>query len=160
MPPLSKPQAVVLALGSLGRVVARSCARTAGSLFLAEGLERKANTVRQPVREFCYEAKAKRGGPRQEVQVESCFAPLVAWGVSWWEGTQLAFAVEATTVGQRVVVVVGSGLSRGCALPVAWSVVPATEKPAWRGEGLRMLRQGRAVVPRRFLVIGLAARGV
>src|SRR5258705_1133202 len=82
MPHLSKPQAAVLALWSLGMVLARSCALTAVSLFVAEGLERKPNTVRQQLREFCYEAKAHRGGPRQEVQVERCVAPLVAWVLS------------------------------------------------------------------------------
>jgi hypothetical protein len=160
MPHLSKPQATVLALWSLGMVLARSCALTAVSLFLAQGLERKPNTVRHQLREFCYEAKAKRGGPRQEVQVETCFAPLLAWGLRWWEGQQLAVAVDATTLGQRFVVLVISVLYRGCAIPIAWTVLPATEKHAWRGEWLRMLRQVQAVVPRRFFVIVLAARGL
>src|ERR1041385_5898474 len=106
MPHLSKPQARVLALWSLGMVLARSCALTAVSTFLAQGLERKANTVRQQLREFCYEAAAKRGGPRQEVRVETCFAPLLAWVVSWWEGHQVALALDATTLGQRFVVLV------------------------------------------------------
>jgi hypothetical protein len=75
MPHLSKPQAAVLALWSVGMVLARSCALTAVSLFVAEGLERKPNTVRQQLREWCYEAKAKRGKPRQELAVESCVAP-------------------------------------------------------------------------------------
>lgn len=160
MPHLSKPQAAVLALWSLGMVLARSCALTAVSLFVAKGLDRKANTVRQQLREFCYEAKAKRGGPRQELVVESCFAPLLAWVLSWWEGQQLAVAVDATTLGQRFVVLVVSVLYRGCAIPVAWTVLPATEQHAWRGEWLRMLRQVRAVVPRRFFVIVLAERGL
>jgi len=47
MPHLSKPQAAVLAAWSVGMVLARSCALTAVSLFLARGLDRKANTVRQ-----------------------------------------------------------------------------------------------------------------
>src|SRR5258708_17051048 len=157
---LSKPQAAVLALWSLGMVLARSCALTVVSLFLAEGLERKANTVRQQLREWWYEARAKRGGPRQELVVEGCFAPLLAWVLSWWEGQQLALAVDATTLGQRFVVLVVSVLYRGCAIPVAWTVLPATEKHAWRGEWLRMLRQVRAVVPRRFFVIVLADRGL
>ena len=84
MPHLSKPQATVLALWSLGMVLARSCALTAVSLFLAQGLERKPNTVRHQLREFCYEAKAKRGVPRQELAVETCFAPLLR--LSWWRG--------------------------------------------------------------------------
>ena len=160
MPHLSKPQAVVLALWSLGMVLARSCALTAVSLFLAQGLERKANTVRQQLREFCYEAKAKRGGTRQELAVETCFAPLLAWILSRWEGMQLALAVDATTLGQRFVVLVVSVVYRGCAIPVAWTVLPATEKHAWRGEWLRMLQQIRMAVPRRFFVIVLADRGL
>jgi hypothetical protein len=141
-------------------VLARSCALSTVSLFLAQGLERKANTVRQQLREFCYEAKAKRGGPRRELGVETCFAPLLAWVLSWWEGQQLALAVDATTLGQRFVVLVVSVLYRGCAIPVAWTVIPATEKHAWRGEWLRMLRQVRGAIPRGFFVIVLADRGL
>ncbi len=160
MPHLSRPQAAVLALWSLGMVLARSCALSAVSEVLAQGLARKANTVRQQLREWCYEAKAKRGGPRQALAVATCFAPLLGWVLSWWEGNQLALAVDATTLGQRFVVLVVSVVYRGCAIPVAWTVLPATEKHAWRGEWLRMLRQVRAAVPRRFFVIVLADRGL
>jgi hypothetical protein len=100
---LRKPQATVLAVWSLGMVVARSGALSAVSPLLAQWLERKPNTVRQQVREFCYEAAAKRGTPRQELVVEMCFAPLLAWGLSGWEGQQLALAGEAPTLGQRFV---------------------------------------------------------
>jgi hypothetical protein len=58
------------------------------------------------------------------------------------------------------VVLVVSVVYRGCAIAVAWTVLPATEKHAWRGEWLRMLRQVRTVVPRRFFVIVLADRGL
>jgi hypothetical protein len=115
--------------------------------------------VRQQLREGCYEATAQRGGPRQELGVETCFAPLLAWVLSWWAGNQLALAVEATTVGQRLVGLGVSVVSRGWAIPVAWTVLSATEKPAGRGEGLRLLRQVRAVGPRRFFVSVLADRG-
>ena len=160
LPHLSEPHATVLALWSVGMVLARSCALSAVSLFLAGGLERKANTVRQQLREFCYEAKAKRGQPRQELQVQNCFAPLLAWVLSWWEGHQLALALDATTLGQRFVVLVISVLYRGCAIPVAWTVLPAGEKHGWRREWLCMLRQVRTAVPRRFFVIVLADRGL
>jgi hypothetical protein len=85
-------------------VLARSCALTAVSLFVAEGLERKPNTVRQQLREGGYEAQAKRGKPRREVAVETCFAPWLGWVLSGWEGNQVARAVAARTLGQRVVV--------------------------------------------------------
>jgi hypothetical protein len=104
-------------------VRARSCALSAVSEVLAEGVDRKPNTVRQQLREWCYEAKAKRGGPRQELAVATCFAPLLGWVLSWWEGQQLAFAVDATTLGQRFVVLVISVVYRGCAIPVAWPVL-------------------------------------
>ena len=50
LPTLSKPQATVLALWSLGMVLARSCALTAVSVCLALLLRRKENTVRQQLR--------------------------------------------------------------------------------------------------------------
>ena len=159
-PHLSKPQARVLALWSLGMVVARSCALSTVSGLLAQWLDRKPNTVRQQLREFCYEAPAKRGADRQEVAVETCFAPLLQWVLSWWEGHQLALALDATTLGQRFVVLAVSVLYRGCAIPVAWTVLPAGQKHAWRGEWLRMLRQVRVAVPRRFFVLVLADRGL
>jgi len=79
LPHLSKSQAMGLALWSLGMVLVRSCALSAVSAFMAEGLRQKDNTVRQRLREWCYEAAAKRGTKRQEVHVETCFAPLLAW---------------------------------------------------------------------------------
>jgi hypothetical protein len=52
--PLDETQATVLALWTLGMVLARSCALTAVSVFLATWLSRKEQTVRQQWREFCY----------------------------------------------------------------------------------------------------------
>src|SRR5712692_8998432 len=79
---VSKPQATVLALWSLGMVLARSCALSAVSALLAEGLQQKDNTVRQRLREWCYNADTKRGAPRQALRVETCFAPLLGWVLS------------------------------------------------------------------------------
>ena len=95
LPHLTKPQATVLALWSLGMVLARSCALTAVSAFLATGLHRNEEAVRQQWREFCSEATAKRGTARQALVVETCFVPLLTWVVDQWEGTQLALALDA-----------------------------------------------------------------
>src|SRR4029434_4891406 len=142
-------------LWSLGMVLARSCALTAVSAFLATWLHRKEDTVRQQLREFCYEATAKRGTARQELVVETCFAPLLAWVVDQWEGTQLALALDATTLGTRFTVLALSVVYRGCAIPVAWTVLAATATHAWRREWLRMLRQGRPAVARSWALLGL-----
>src|SRR5260221_14056425 len=117
LPHVTKPQATVLALWSLGMVLARSCALTAVSAFLATWLGRKEPAVRQQLREFCYEATAKRGTARCALPVEPCFVPLLAWVVNQWEGTQLALALDATTLGTRLTVLVLSVVYRGCAIP-------------------------------------------
>src|SRR6266571_1512415 len=160
LPHLTKPQATVLALWSLGMVLARSCALTAVSAFLATWLGRQENTVRQQLREFCYEAAAKRGTDRCALRVETCFLPLLAWVVSLWQGTQLALALDATTLGTRFTVLVLSVVYRGCAIPIVWVVLPATAKHAWRREWLRMLRQVHRAVPRSWTVLVLADRGL
>ena len=160
LPHLNKPQIKVLALWSLGMVLARSCALTAVSACLAPWLGRHDNTLRQRLREFCYEARAKRGKNRQAVVVESCFAPLLAWVLSLWEGTQLALALDATTLGDRFTVLVISVVYRGCAIPIAWTVLTANVEKAWRPEWLRMLRQLYRAVPPTWTVIVLADRGL
>jgi hypothetical protein len=141
-------------------VWARSCALTAVSAFLAPWLGRKEHTVRQQLRECCYEAAAKRGPVRSALRVETCFVPLLAWVVSVWQGTPLALALDATTLGTRLTVLALSVVSRGGAIPVVWVVLPATATHAWRREWLRMLRQGHRAVPRSWTVLVLADRGL
>jgi hypothetical protein len=160
LPHLTKPQATVLALWSLGMVLARSCALTAVSVFLATWLHRKEDAVRQQLREFCYEATAKRGPARQTLVVETCFVPLLVWVVDQWEGSQVALALDATTLGTRFTVLALSVVYRGCAIPVAWTVLAATAKHAWRREWLRMLRQVHRAIPRAWTVLVLADRGL
>jgi hypothetical protein len=140
-------------------IVARSCALTAVASFLATWQERKPNSVRQQLREWCYEAEAKRGAKRQALEGESCFAPVLGWGLSWGEGNQLALAIDATALGARFVVLTVSVVYRGCAIPVAWTVLAGNTKHAWRGEWLRMLRHVQPAVPATWTVSVVADRG-
>jgi hypothetical protein len=48
---------------------------------------------------------------------------------------------------------------RGWAMPVAWTVLPATATHAWRREWWRRLRQVHRAVPRAWTVLVLADRG-
>ena len=160
LPHLSKPEALGLALGSLGMIWARSCALSAVSLWLGAGLGRKPNTVRQQLREWCYERGAKRGAKRRELAVEPCFAPLLGWVLRRWEGREVALALDATSLGTRFTVLAVSALYRGCAIPVAWTILPANQKHAWRGEWLRLLFRLHRALPRSYRVIVLADRGL
>src|SRR5439155_26806455 len=72
----------------------------------------------------------------------------------------LALALDATTLGTRFTVLAISVVYRGCAIPVAWTILPATAKHAWRREWLRMLRQIRRAVPGSWTGIVLADRGL
>ena len=115
---------------------------------------------RRQLREWYDDAKRKRGPKRQALRVETCFAPLLGWVVCWWQGTQLALAIDATTLGQRFVVLAVSVVSRGCAIPVAGVIRPAGAKHAWRCEWLRLLRRLGPGIPRGWTVIVLADRGL
>jgi Transposase DDE domain len=50
--------------------------------------------------------------------------------------------------------------SRGCAIPVAWTILPANQPHAWRREWLRRLRHLRPAIPQDWTVIVLADRGL
>jgi hypothetical protein len=81
------------------------------------------------------------------VDVTTCFAPLLRWIVALWTGTQLALARDATSWGARFVVLTLRGVYRGCAIPVAWTVLPANLPGAWRRDWLRLLRLVRSASP-------------
>ncbi len=160
MPHLSKSQATVLALWSFGMVLAKSCAITAVSLILSALLRKKENTIRQQLREFCYDAEDKKGKKRQEIDVEENFVPLLKWILSIWKSDKLALAVDATTLADIFVVLVVSVVYKGSAIPVAWKIIPANKKHAWRPEWLRMLRIIRKAVPKSMFVIVMGDRGL
>ena len=123
-------------------------------------MQRKEPTGRQQLRAWYDDAPRKRGAKRQALSVETCFPVLLGWVVSWWQGTQLALAIDATALGIRFVVLAVCVVYRGCATPVAWVVLPANTKRAWRREWLPLLRRLRLAIPRGWTVIVLADRGL
>src|SRR5919204_585473 len=127
MPHLSRPHARVLALWSYGMVVTQSCGLTTVAAFLALLLGKRPGALRQQLREWCYAAADKKGRQRRAVEVAPCFGALLRWVLAWWPAQErrLALAMDATTLGQRFTVLALSVVYRGCAIPVAWVVVPA-----------------------------------
>jgi hypothetical protein len=163
-PNLSKPQATSLALWSFGMVLAKSCSLLAVAVLLAKLLGWKVATLRQRLREFYQEATAKsgskRGGKRRQLEVTTCFAPLLRWLLQDWHGCQLAVALDASTLGSLFTVLCVSVVYRGCAVPVAWKIVPATAKGSWKEPWLRLLEQFHGVVSAGWTVVVLADRGL
>jgi hypothetical protein len=158
--PLSGPQARVLGAWSVGVALAQGCGQTVVSELLAAVLGQKAQTVRQRLREFCYEAKEKRGVRRRTLEVERCFAGLLGWVLSRWEGRRLALALDATSLKQEVVVLCVSVLFRGTALPVAWHVVRAAQPEAWGPHWRALLNEVSEAVPEDYFVLVLTDRGL
>jgi len=116
-PKLSRPQAKVLAYWSYGMVLAKSCGIILVCAALAIQLGCKEASLVQRLREWCYGAKDKHGSKRRELDVSSCFAPLLGWILSWWptDEPRLALALDATTLKKRTTRAVHQrGLSRLC----------------------------------------------
>jgi hypothetical protein len=162
LPQLSKAQATVLGLWSFGIVMVGACGCTTVASFLALTLAQKENTLRQRLREWYYEAKAKRGQHRQTLDVTTCFVPLLRWVLAWWapEEHRLALALDATSLAQRFTVLAISVVYRGCAIPIAWTVLNGTEANAWKPHWLNLLHRLTDAIPSTWSVIVLADRGL
>src|SRR5438477_1142967 len=68
--------------------------------------------------------------------------------------------MDATTLGQRFTVLVLSVVYRGCALPVAWQVVPTPRKGAWRPHWEHLFTRRDGHVPADWTVLVLVDRGL
>ena len=149
LPKLSRPQAKVLAYWSFGMVLAKSCGITLVCAALALQTGSPEKNLLQRLREWCYGAEDKKGEKRRELDVSTCFGPLLQWILAWWPADEprLALALDATTLKKRFTVLVISIVYRGCAIPVAWKVVGAEQKGAWKPHWLKLLEQLEDSVP-------------
>jgi hypothetical protein len=161
-PTLSRPQASVLALWSYAMVLAKSCGLTTVCAALAIQLDCSEGSLTQRLREWCYDAKDKKGVNRQTLDVTTCFAPLLAWVLRLWPADErhLALAIDASTLKQRFTVLCVSVVYRGCAIPVAWKIVATDQKGSWQAHGKGLLSQVQAGVPASWTVIVLSDRGL
>src|SRR4051812_1371027 len=101
LPPLTPALAGALALWSVGMILARRCGLDSVTTHIGALLGQSFDAVRQRLREFYQEASAKRGANRKDFQVDTCFAPLLAWVLSFWPHKRLALAVDVTNLGSR-----------------------------------------------------------
>lgn len=142
----------------LGAVLAQSACQSAvlAALLRFGGY----HAIRQYLREWLYDGSERAAPCQTEVTVTTCFAPLLGWVLRWWRGDSLPLAIDATAHGDRVVALVVSVLYRGCAIPVAWAILPANTAGEWMGPILRLLRQLAPAVPPEVPVLVLTDRGL
>jgi len=159
---LSGPQITVLALWSYGIVLSKTCGLSRVVATLASHLEEKESNLRQRMREWYWDKKDKQGKKRIDWPVSQSFGPLLKWILSQWssEERQLALAMDATSLKKRFVVLSISVVYRGCAIPIAWSVLREGQPGSWRKPWLSLFESLHESIPSDWLVIVMADRGL
>jgi hypothetical protein len=162
LPHLSRPQVAVLACWSYALITLKSVGQTQVSTWLALMLGGKVGAWRQRLREWCYEAPAKKGEQRQELEVPTCFAPLLRWLLSWWEAQEqrLVLVLDARALGERLTVLSVSVVYRGTAIPVAWHLRRTGAPGAWEPIWEALLAHLTGAVPADWSVVVMADRGL
>jgi hypothetical protein len=154
----------LLALWSLGILLAKRCALSRVSCYLAPVLGQSANTLRQRLREFYQEASAKtgakRGVKRRDFDVTVCFVPLLRWVLSFWSCRRLALALDVTNLGDRFHILCISVLYGGIGIPVAWKILPGNQQEAWHPHWCALLRALQPAVAADWTVVVLTDRGL
>jgi Transposase DDE domain len=157
---LTRPQATVLALYTFGAILAQRCGLNSVAAMLVRFLGVGYLTIRSRLQEFYQPASAKSGTQRRELDVTTCFAPLLAWVLKGWPSNRLALALDATSLGDRFTALSISVVSRGSACPVAWKIMQANVQHAWKPEWIALLRLVHPLVPARWTVIVMTDRGL
>jgi hypothetical protein len=160
-PTLRPAQRGGLALWVYGTLLAGSACQSAILTALRPVVGSGAgHALRQRLREWLYDGADKLAPCATQLEVTGCFAPLLYWVLRWWHGTELALALDATYLGDRLVVLSVSVLYRGTAIPVAWHVTAANRPGAWLAPALGLLAALAPTVPPDGTVLVLADRGL
>ncbi len=160
LPGLNPALAGVLALWSLGLILAHRCGLDSVTTQVAALLGQSFDTVRQRLREFYKEASAKAGARRRDFDVTACFAPLLAWVLSFWSCRRLALALDATNLGERFHVLCISVVYGGVGIPVAWKVLIGNRPEAWHPHWRVLLERLHHAVDGDWQVVVLSDRGL
>ena len=141
-------------------MLARSCTLPAVANILSPLIGRCYNTVRQRLREWYKAAPEKSGADRRELDVTTCFAPLLAWILKNWPCPRVALALDATSLADRLTVLSLSLVYRGTAIPIAWKVLRGNRPHSWKPEWLKLLRWFADQVDPTWTVTVMTDRGL
>jgi len=153
---------VGLVYWSVGIALTGSSGISQISALLAQLLKQKEGTVFQRLREWYLDREHKSGDHRRELDVTSCFGPLLSWIIRLWVGNEkrIALVLDATTLGDRWTVLAVCVVIRGCSIPVAWKVIGAHAKGSWRPYWEQLLKRLKGYIPADWQVLVLADRGL
>ena len=159
---LSGPQITVLALWSYGIVLAKTCGLTRVVATLASHLGEKESNLRQRLREWYWDKQDKQGKKRIDWQVSQSFRPLLKWILTQWpaEERRLVLAMDATSLKELFVVLSISVVYRGCAIPIAWTVLREGQPGSWKEPWLSLFQCLHETIPQDWLVVVMADRGL
>lgn len=157
-PHLRPSQKTGLSLWVYGCLLANSATQSA--VLAALWTVGKWNSLRQYLREWLYDGVNKARPNEYQVEVFSCFLPLMKWLLSLWRSDHLAMAIDTTMHGDKLASLVVSVLYRGCAIPVAWHILPANKPAPWIVPILGLLEAIHPAIPNSMEVIVLVDRGL
>jgi hypothetical protein len=158
LPTLPPAQRRGLALWVYGSVLAQSACQTA--VLVALSPLGSLAALRHRLRDWLYDGADKAAPCQTQVVVRPCFATLLRWVLTWWQGDHIAVAIDATTHQDRLLALVVSVLYRGSAIPVAWHLQPAHQPGAWMPHLLRLLDDLAPTLTSHRTVLVLADRGL
>ncbi|MEO1287604.1 MAG: hypothetical protein AAFV93_07535 [Chloroflexota bacterium] len=152
----------MLSLYVFGMLLVRHCGQSQIVAMLCSLYKWNYNTVRQRLRELTYESRAKRGTGRTTLDVQKCFAPLLGWVLSKFQGEhrQVVLALDATYLKDRFIILAVSVVVAGCAIPVAWHIRKANEKGKWNPIWKTLLSHLVPVMPAQWKVFVLTDSGL
>ena len=158
LPHLSQPQLTGLVLWVCGAILVGSACQNAAASALSTW--RSWNNLRQYLREWLYDGSDRARPCQTQLDVSLCFALLLRWVLTWRRSGRLALAIDPTIKGNQITAIVISVLYRGCAIPVAWSIHPATQRGSWMDPTVELLKELAPAVPKEMTVIVLCDRGI
>jgi len=158
LPTLRPAQVRGLTWWVYGAILAGSACHTA--VLVALRPLGAAVALHQLLREWLYDGQDQTLPSRYQVDVARCFPGLLRWLLTWWQGRDLALALDVTALGDRLVVLSLSVLYRGTALPVAWQVLPANRPGAWGPSWQDLLDRIAPAIPPTMRVLVLTDRGL
>ena len=158
MPRLRRSQVMGLVLWVYGTILARSsCQNAVATALVAMG---SWNNLRQYLREWLYDGRDRASPCRMQLDVRSCFVPLLRWLLSLWQSDKLVLAIDPTLKGDQITSIVISVVYRSCAIPVAWHILPANRPGEWIAPTLSLLKLLSGAVPKDKRVLVMCDRGL